>query len=192
MESVQTLDLSIPVLSESVSLPVAPKRGRPRGSGPSIRAQVIAYKKEHPTATVKQTAEALGLTNTSSIRKAFTSLRKSKAKVAVATKEQPPESPPTRIRIFDGAHPLTPVFFAAVQQVTKGKGVRHGGDSVPFLDQPWAHYAKMHGRGFLTGQAAKKLEEAATTKEGDAFVQEMLGAMVYIGMAILHTQGERK
>ena len=97
-----------------------------------------------------------------------------------AVKAQPP------------AHPLTDVFDAAIKQVTKGKGIRHGGDSVPFLDQPWAHYAKMHGRGFLTGQAAKKLEEAATTKEGEAFVQEMLGAMVYIGMAILVTRGVNK
>lgn len=89
-------------------------------------------------------------------------------------------------------HPLMPVFLSAIEQVTKGKGVRHGGESVPFAEQPWAHYAHMHGRGFLTGQAAKKLEEAATTKEGEAFVQEMLGAMVYIGMAILHAKGKRK
>jgi hypothetical protein len=44
----------------------------------------------------------------------------------------------------------------------------------------------MHGRGFLTGQAAKKLEEAASTREGDAFVHEVLGAIVYASMAILH------
>lgn len=146
----QTLDLSIPIATEAVSLPIPPapvaprrKRGRPKGSG---------------KATVKKVVKAQ----------------------SSVVKPQPPE------------HPLTAIFDAAIKQVTKGKGVRHGGDSVPFLDQPWAHYAKMHGRGFLTGQAAKKLEEAATTKEGEAFVQEMLGAMVYIGMAILHTQGERK
>lgn len=89
-------------------------------------------------------------------------------------------------------HPLAYVFAAAILQATEGKGVRHGGASIPFFEQPWAHYAKMHGRGFLTGQAAKKLEEAATTKEGEAFVQEMLGAMVYIGMAILVTRGVDK
>lgn len=142
----QTLDLSIPIATEEVSLPVPPavprrKRGRPKGSG---------------KATIRKTA------------------------IKKVVKPQPPE------------HPLTAIFDAAIKQVTKGKGVRHGGDSVPFLDQPWAHYAKMHGRGFLTGQAAKKLEEAATTKEGEAFVQEMLGAMVYIGMAILITQGVNK
>lgn len=144
----QTLDLSIPIATEAVSLPVPPaaprrKRGRPKGSGKATGKKVV---RTRPS----------------------------------VVKPQPPE------------HPLTAIFDAAIKQVTKGKGVRHGGDSVPFLDQPWAHYAKMHGRGFLTGQAAKKLEEAATTKEGEAFVQEMLGAMVYIGMAILITQGVNK
>jgi hypothetical protein len=69
-----------------------------------------------------------------------------------------------------------------------GKGERHGGATTPFMDQPWAHYAKLHGRGFLTGQAAKKLEEAASTREGTAFEDEMLGAMVYIGMAVLNSR----
>lgn len=88
-------------------------------------------------------------------------------------------------------HPLQQVFDQAIQQATKGKGERHGGDATPFLEQPWVHYGKMHGRGFLTGQAAKKLEEAASTREGDAFVQEALGAIVYMAMAILKEQ-ERK
>jgi hypothetical protein len=89
-------------------------------------------------------------------------------------------------------HPLYPVLMRVIEQVTKGKGGRHGGDTMPFMDQPWVHYAKMHGRGFLTGQAAKKLEEAASTREGDAFVQECLGAIAYIGMAILREQQRRE
>jgi hypothetical protein len=44
----------------------------------------------------------------------------------------------------------------------------------------------MHGRGFLTGQAAKKLEEAASKREGQPFIDEALGAIVYLGMAVLH------
>lgn len=177
----QTLDLSTPALSEQATLPVVQppkKRGRPKGST-SIRARVIEYKQKHPKASVRDITDALKV-NSSSVRKAFTALRRTQnagKTQANAAKTQAP------------AHPLMAIFDAAIKQVTKGKGVRHGGDSVPFLDQPWAHYAKMHGRGFLTGQAAKKLEEAATTKEGEAFVQEMLGAMVYIGMAILITQG---
>jgi hypothetical protein len=84
------------------------------------------------------------------------------------------------------AHPLQEVFAAAIEQATKGKGKRHGGDVTPFMEQPWVHYAQMHGRGFLTGQATKKLEEAASTRTGHEFEQEMLGAMVYCAMAIMH------
>ncbi len=82
-------------------------------------------------------------------------------------------------------HPLYPVFMAAIKQAMYGKGQRHGGASTEFFDQPWRHYVRMHGRGFVTGQAAKKLEEAASLRKGEAFEQEVLGAMVYIGMAVL-------
>jgi hypothetical protein len=88
------------------------------------------------------------------------------------------------------AHPLYPIFVAAIEQAMYGKGERHGGAVTPFLEQPWAHYVKMHGRGFATGQAAKKLEEAASTREGKAFEQEVLGAIVYAGMAILKEREE--
>ena len=86
-------------------------------------------------------------------------------------------------------HPLYPVFMKALEQCMTGKGERHGGDRIDFLDQPWVHYAKMHGRGFLTGQAAKKLEEAASTRTGKAFETEVLGAIVYAGMSILYNEG---
>ena len=89
-----------------------------------------------------------------------------------------------------GEHPLYEVMAQAIHQAMYGKGQRHGGNVTPFLEQPWAHYAKMHGRGFLTGQAAKKLEEAASTREGEAFESEVFGAMVYLGMAILHERGQ--
>lgn len=87
------------------------------------------------------------------------------------------------------AHPLTPVLLAAVEQAMYGKGERHGGNATPFLEQPWVHYARMHGRGFLTGQATKKLEEAASTREGLPFETEILGAIVYLGMALLKERG---
>lgn len=86
-------------------------------------------------------------------------------------------------------HPLFPVLVAAIEQATTGKGERHGGAVTPFQDQPWVHYAKLHGRGFLTGQAAKKLEEAASKRNGEAFEQEVLGAIVYAAMAILFERG---
>lgn len=87
-------------------------------------------------------------------------------------------------------HPLFPVLVAAIEQAMHGKGERHGGNVTPFLEQPWVHYAKMHGRGFLTGQATKKLEEASHQREGEAFETEVLGAIVYAGMSILKERGE--
>lgn len=86
-------------------------------------------------------------------------------------------------------HPLYPVFMASIEQAMYGKGERHGGNKTPFLEQPWVHYVTMHGRGFATGQAAKKLEEAAILRNGEQFTQEVLGAIVYAGMAILKEQG---
>lgn len=85
-------------------------------------------------------------------------------------------------------HPLYKPLMAAIHQAMFGKGERHGGASVPFLDQPIFHYARMHGRGFLTGQAAKKLEEAASKRHGEPFVQEVLGAIVYAAAALLREQ----
>lgn len=82
-------------------------------------------------------------------------------------------------------HPLYPVLIEAIEQVMFGKGERHGGNTTPFLEQPWRHYAQLHGRGFLTGQAAKKLEEAASCRVGREFESEVLGAIVYAAMSIL-------
>jgi len=67
------------------------------------------------------------------------------------------------------AHPLAPVFMAAIEQAMFGKGERHGGAVTPFLEQPWVHYSKMHGRGFLTGQASKKLESNIVSDPPVAF-----------------------
>jgi hypothetical protein len=116
-------------------------------------------------------------------------LRKQAAQMSVSSATFDVQQVPVREEIeakemaFD--HPLYPVVLDAIRQAMFGKGQRHGGNVTPFFDQPWTHYAKMHGRGFLTGQAAKKLEEAASTRDGEAFEQEVLGAIVYCGMAIL-------
>ncbi len=101
-------------------------------------------------------------------------------------------NPPAQLDLIEDeykAHPLYPVFMAAIHQAMYGKGERHGGNVTPFTEQPWVHYAKMHGRGFVTGQAAKKLEEAASTRTGQPFENEVLGAMVYAGMAVLVDRG---
>lgn len=79
---------------------------------------------------------------------------------------------------------LREVFDLAVAQAETGKGQRHD-NGEGFHNQPWMHYAKMHGRGFLTGQAVKKLEEAASRYSSDRFEQEVLGAIVYAAMSII-------
>ena len=82
-------------------------------------------------------------------------------------------------------HPLFPVLLRAIDQCMIGKGERHGGCATPFMEQPWTYLAELHGRGFLTGQSCKKLGEAAAGKNGEEFVHEVLGAIVYAGMSIL-------
>ena len=84
-------------------------------------------------------------------------------------------------------HPLFTPLSAAILQATSGKGERHGGDATPFFDQLWLRVADTHGSGFLTGQAAKKLDEAVASHEPgtEGYRRELLGAIVYIGMALL-------
>jgi len=90
-------------------------------------------------------------------------------------------------------HPLELVLNDVVKQVTVGKGMRHGGSVVPFYDQQWVALAKTHGNGFLTGQAVKKLTEAVESgnrqSNPEAFERELLGAIAYIGMALLQHRG---
>lgn len=88
-------------------------------------------------------------------------------------------------------HPLMKPFRDAIKQVTKGKGEeRHGRGAASFYDQPWFALAKTHGRGFLLGQAAKKLDEAAHFTDAAAWRNELLGVLVYTGMALLHEELE--
>lgn len=161
--------------------------------------KIREYKAANPTATTAQIAKALGVKVNYVQSRLYVDRKRSKAK----KRGRPPKAkaPPAGSIVFLPAtppleaetqqHPLYEVFTKAIHQAMYGKGERHGGARTPFLEQPWAHYAKLHGRGFLTGQAAKKLEEAASTREGSAFEDELLGAMVYIGMAIINDRIER-
>ena len=81
------------------------------------------------------------------------------------------------------------VLAAAVLQATKGKGQRHGGDATPFLEQPWVKLYRTHGLGFLLGQADKKYHEALSKTDNESFEREILGAIVYLGMALLALEG---
>lgn len=84
-------------------------------------------------------------------------------------------------------HPLFPVLMAAIHQAAFGKGERHGGNTTPFLEQPWVGLADRHGRGFLTGQCEKKVGEAAN-KDPVAFRTEILGAINYAGMSLIYEE----
>jgi len=87
-------------------------------------------------------------------------------------------------------HPLQEVFNLCLDQLTKGKGNDRHGKGKEFMDQPWKHLADAHGVGFLTGQSAKKLEEAQGFEECDRWEREMIGVIVYAAMAILYRKME--
>jgi hypothetical protein len=160
----------------------------------TLADKIRAYQAKNPGASAIQVAKACKTAPTY-----VYALRASDKKVKPQKKEAPLfghknlEAPTTMVepqadRVED--HPLYAVFVDAIKQAMHGKGERHGGARTPFLEQPWAHYTKMHGRGFATGQATKKLEEAASTRTGEAFEQEVFGAIVYAGMAILKERGQ--
>ena len=163
----------------------------------SLAGKLRSYISAHPKAKPQEIAAATGV----DIKYVYNYRHANKLTRKYKAKAQPKKvAPPADTRMPDVGdseepkyfHPLFPVFAAALHQVTDGKGTRHGGDEIPFMEQPWVHYAKLHGRGFLTGQAAKKLEEAASTREGESYEHELLGAIVYTAMAVLHSAMTRE
>jgi hypothetical protein len=94
------------------------------------------------------------------------------------------EPPLVKSMQSDDSHPLDLVFGLAIQQLTKGKGVRHGGDTTPFMDQRWLQLSKNYGSAGLFFQADKKLQEAQQ-KTGEDRRRELLGALNYLAMGIL-------
>ena len=88
-------------------------------------------------------------------------------------------------------HPLYPIFTAAIQQAMYGKGIRHGGDTIPFEEQRWARIsAGPVGANGLAFQAIKKLEEALEREDDETFEREFLGALNYMGMTYLRRMGK--
>lgn len=93
-------------------------------------------------------------------------------------------------------HPLYDVFESAVAQVATGKGQERHGLGDEFFNQKWVRLAKIHGIGFLSGQAQKKLEEAMDYYnkcppedfEVAWWNKEMLGAINYISMCLLYKE----
>jgi hypothetical protein len=71
-----------------------------------------------------------------------------------------------------------------VEQVSRGKGTRHGGAMLPFMGQRWVILAEEHGVGFLAGQAHKNLLEAVD-REGERQRAAVIEALAYLGMALI-------
>lgn len=89
------------------------------------------------------------------------------------------------------AHPLAHVFEACIDQALNGKGEKRHGHGTPFMEQPWLFHANRHGNGFLTGQAEKKLGEAQGFDDHQRWEDEMLGAINYMAMAVIHRRLQR-
>lgn len=90
-----------------------------------------------------------------------------------------------------GIEMMRNVLDEALEQCTEGKGQQRHGHGTKLLDQPWRSLALAHGAGFLTGQASKKLGEAAKMQAYGEFTplqyeRELLGAIVYTVFAIMH------
>lgn len=84
--------------------------------------------------------------------------------------------------------PLREVLDRAFEQAAFGKGKERHANDKPFLQQPIMEITRMHGIGFVTGQAAKKAQEAVGMvgrKEFPAAHREILGAIVYLAAAYL-------
>jgi hypothetical protein len=92
------------------------------------------------------------------------------------------------------ADKLESVFEDVMSQVTAGKGAERHGFDQDFLDQPWKWIAEGFGEGFLLGQAVKKAHEATKARDWthDRWEREMLGAIAYLGFAIVRRRMEEE
>lgn len=91
--------------------------------------------------------------------------------------------------MIEGKHPLERIFALALEQATQGKGEERHGNGGDFVSQPWVGLARVHGTGFLTGQAQKKIMEAVANKPESNYLwyeREMLGAINYLAMALIY------
>ena len=94
-----------------------------------------------------------------------------------------------------GYERLESVLEAAHKQASEGKGKERHANDLPFDKQPMQVIAASHGVGFITGQAAKKLEEAVgmlDRGERDAAIKELLGAVVYAAGAVIYVEDRKQ
>ncbi len=90
-----------------------------------------------------------------------------------------------------GYEALAAVLERAFNQAAAGKGKERHANDLPFDKQPMQTIAAAHGVGFLTGQAAKKTQEAHGLPH-DRAVAEILGAINYLAGAIIFMESARK
>jgi len=82
---------------------------------------------------------------------------------------------------------LKRVLTMAYDRASKGKGHERHADLEPFEKQIGCHLARNLGSGFPLGQAVKKIYESQRLEKG-ATIGELLGAIVYLAVAILVTE----
>ena len=88
-----------------------------------------------------------------------------------------------------GYEVLAAVLQRAFDQAADGKGKERHANALPFDKQPMQTIAAAHGVGFLTGQAAKKSQEAHGLPH-DRAVAEILGAINYLAGAVIFMEAE--
>ena len=100
-----------------------------------------------------------------------------------------PDSEKQMLKQYNGKNDPDPyqslrdVLDEAFKQASEGKGrIRHGGDK-PFEQQMTVEIARQFN-GFPEGQALKKIFESKRLDK-DAAINELLGAIVYLAMAII-------
>lgn len=83
--------------------------------------------------------------------------------------------------------PLAEILDRAWKQAMVGKGESRHGHGRPFDEQDWRNITDAFGLGFPLGQADKKMLEAqlwATLSHPNKAVEELLGAIVYLAIAV--------
>lgn len=85
-----------------------------------------------------------------------------------------------------GYERLVNVFFRAVNQTARGKGLQRHGDGNNFEKQQICMIPKIQGSiDFNTGQAIKKCFEVNKLDGNNEKIEELLGALNYIAAAII-------
>lgn len=80
--------------------------------------------------------------------------------------------------------PLKAVLNMAYAQAMVGKGMERHGEEKPFVEQISMSITRAIGLAYPLGQAWKKCDESKRMMK-DAATRELLGAIVYLAMAII-------